>query len=98
MKTTSEYINLIKSCASTLRTHFGVRSLRLFGSVARNEQHEGSDVDVCVEMNPNLFLHVRLKKYLEELLGCSVDVVRMNSNMNDFLRKQIEKDGVFVFS
>lgn len=79
-----------------MRSYFGVTSLRIFGSVARNEQKEQSDVDVCVDMKPNLFLHVELKRFLEEQLGCPVDVVRIHKNMNDFLRKQIEKDGILV--
>lgn len=98
MRTKDEYIEILKQCATVLRTHFGVSSLRLFGSVAREEQQETSDVDVCVEMKPDLFLHVELKRYLEEKLGCPVDVIRMHRNMNDFLKRQIEKDGIFVLS
>ncbi|MDY4402127.1 MAG: nucleotidyltransferase domain-containing protein [Prevotella sp.] len=47
MKTTQEYISLIGSHAEELKTMFGIRSLRIFGSVSRNEHKEGSDVDVC---------------------------------------------------
>lgn len=50
MKTTKECIELIAAHADELRQNFGVHSLRLFGSVSRDEQHEGSDVDVCVEI------------------------------------------------
>ena len=64
--------------------------------MARNEQREESDVDVCVEMPPKLFLLVELGMYLEELLGCHVDVVRRHRNMNELLRKEIEKDGIYV--
>lgn len=51
MKTRSEYLELLKSNVLELKERFGVRSFRIFGSVARNEQSEGSDVDVCVEMH-----------------------------------------------
>ena len=98
VKTRNEYIEILKRCGSVLRTRFGVSSLRLFGSVARNEQKEGSDVDVCVEMKPDLLQRVALKRYLEEQLDCPVDVVRLHRNMNELLKKQIEKDGVYVFS
>lgn len=98
MRTRNEYIEILKSCGLILRSRFGVSSLRLFGSVARDEQKEGSDVDICVEMKPNLFLRIELKHYLEEKLGCPVDVVRIHHNMNELLKRQIEKDGVFVFS
>ena len=72
------------------------RSLRLFGSVARNEQKESSDVDVFVEMEPDIFQIIGLKEFLENLLGCSVDVVRKHRNNNEFLLKQIEKDGIDI--
>ena len=96
MKTKEECMELIKSCADTLRHSFGVSSFRLFGSVAREEQQADSDVDMCVEMVPKLYLLVELGMYLEELLGCRVDVIRMHRNMNAFLRKEIEKDGIFI--
>lgn len=97
MKTRTEYIQLIKAHANDLKTQFGVTSLRLFGSVAREEQNEDSDVDVCVEMPPRIFKLVGLVTYLEELLGCHVDVVREHNNMNSLLRKEIDKDGIYVF-
>ena len=79
-----------------LKNRFGIRSLRLFGSVARNEHQEGSDVDVCVEMAPNLYQLISLKQGLEALLGCTVDVVRMNRNMSPFLKREIERDGIYI--
>lgn len=97
MKTRSKYLELLKSNVLELKERFGVRSFRIFGFVARNEQSEGSDVDVCVEMAPDVYLLVALKQFLEKLLGCSVDVVRMHRNMNKLLLNQIERDGIYVF-
>ena len=96
MKQTSEYIDLIKAHSDELRTQFGVRTLRLFGSVSRGEQHEGSDVDVCVEMEPRLLLVVRLQRYLEQLLMCPVDVIRMHKHINPYLLQDINRDGIYV--
>ena len=87
---------LLKDRAQQIRSDFGVTSLRLFGSVSRGEQHEGSDVDVCVEMKPNMFKVVRLQRYLEDVLGTPVDVIRMHSHINPYLLKEIEKDGINV--
>ncbi len=66
MKTREEYIALIASHAGELHNTFGITSLRLFGSVARNQHHEGSDVtvNVYVEMPLSFFSMVRLKSYL----------------------------------
>ena len=96
MKTKKEYIELIENQEDELRNNFGIRSLRLFGSVSRGEQKEGSDVDVCVEMEPRAYLVVRLKRFLERLLGCPVDVVRMHQHMNPYLLQEINRDGIYV--
>ena len=91
MKRREEYIALIASHAEELQNTFGITSLRLFGSVARNEHHEGSDIDVYVEMPPKFFLVVRLKTYLEELLDSPVDIIRKHQHLNPFLLKEIRK-------
>lgn len=96
MRTKAEHIQLIATHAEELKQTFGIRSLRLFGSVSRDEQRDGSDVDVCVEMEPSAYLLVRLKRFLESLLGCSVDVVRMHKHINPYLLREIEHDGVYV--
>ena len=90
-------IETLKSTRQYLDEHYGVRSMLLFGSLARDEQHEGSDVDVCVDMVPNLFNRAGVKVYLEELLGCPVDVVRMRDNMNPVFKQQIQKYGIRVY-
>ena len=96
MKTREEYISLIKGQADEMKHQFGLKSLFLFGSVSRNEQKEGSDVDVCVDMEPKMYLVVRLKRFLEHLLQCPVDVVRMHKHMNTFLKEEIEHDGICI--
>ena len=47
MGTRSEYISIIRSFSDVIKSQFGVTSLRLFGSVAREEHTENSDIDVC---------------------------------------------------
>ena len=96
MKTTKEYISLIASKAEELKRDFGIRSLRIFGSVSRNEQHEGSDVDVCVDMEPKAYMVVRLKRFLEDILQCSVDVIRLHKHINPYLLDEIDREGIYV--
>ena len=86
----AQTIEKLKSTREYLSEHYGVSSMLLFGSVARNEQKEDSDVDV-------LFNHAGVKVYLEEQLGCPVDVVRLRENMNQLLKQQILKYGVRVY-
>ncbi len=55
----------------------GVRSLALFGSVARGEDRPGSDIDLLVEFNQptSLFELFAIRRRLEEILGRRVDLV-----------------------
>ncbi|WP_352422835.1 nucleotidyltransferase family protein [Proteiniphilum sp.] len=97
MKTKDEYIQLLHSSDRLITQQFGVRSLRLFGSVARDEHTSISDVDICVETEtPNPFLIMDLKEYLENLLGCPVDIIRFRESMNSYLKEHIEKEGIYV--
>ena len=56
---------------------FGVQSLALFGSVARDEARPDSDVDILVEFNRpvGLFTFLAVKEHLEQVLGRRVDLV-----------------------
>lgn len=67
---------LLRNHRDEIRSH-GVTCLSVFGSVVRNEAGDGSDVDILVEFSRpvGLFEFVRLKAYLEDLLGCDVDLV-----------------------
>ncbi len=96
MKTREEYILLIRNHAKELQSTFGISSMRLFGSVSRNEHSTTSDVDICVDMPAKMFLVARLKRFLEDLLQCSVDLVRLHKHMNPFLLNEIERDGIYV--
>lgn len=93
----TETIEKLRSTRQYLDEHYGVHSMMLFGSLAKGLQHEGSDVDVCVEMEPNLFNRAGVKVYLEEILGCDVDVVRMREGMNSVLKQQIQKYGIRIY-
>ena len=96
MKTRNEYINLIRSHADELKNKFGITSMSLFGSVARDEHQEGSDVDIFVVMPPKFYNHVAAALYLEELLGCNVDLIQEHRNIQPFFKQQIERDGIRV--
>jgi predicted nucleotidyltransferase len=76
---------------------FGITRIGIFGSLARGEATDASDVDVVVELErPDLLLLVGIKQELEELLQRPVDVVRYRERMNPFLKKRILRDAVYV--
>ena len=97
MSTSQEYIDLIRSHSVELQEKFGISSMRLFGSVARNEHQEGSDVDLIVTMPPVFYNYILASQFLEELLGCRVDLVQDHKNLRPFLKEQIERDGIDIF-
>ena len=97
MKTTKEYIDILKKHAPILQSQFGMTSLSLFGSVARGEQREDSDIDVFVELPPVYYNACAANDYLEDVLDCRVDMIRNHKRLTPFFRKQIERDGIRIF-
>jgi len=76
---------------------FGITRIGIFGSLARGEATDASDVDVVVELErPDLLLLVGIKQELEELLQRPVDVVRYREQMNPLLKKRIDREAVYV--
>ena len=74
MKSTEEYLSILRSEKESLFRKYQISNLGLFGSVARYEQREDSDIDIYYESSHmSLFTLCRLKSELEKLLGCSVD-------------------------
>ena len=98
MNTAQTYIDLIRMHQSELQERFGITSMRLFGSVARGDQHPGSDIDLFVTMPPKLYNYIEAAQYLEKLLGCSVDLIRDHQYLRPFFRQQIERDGIDIFT
>lgn len=97
MKTRTEIIHLLSLYKPTAESKYGLTRLGIFGSVARGEQTEDSDVDVCYEGRvPSLLTLDLIQTDLERLLGSRVDLVRIRDGMNDLLRQRIQKEGVYV--
>ena len=96
MKTKEEYLDILRKYLDLKSKVYGIVKIGIFGSVARNEQTEDSDVDVCVEMEPKVYMVVRLKRFLEDLLQCSVDVIRLHKHINPYLLDEIDREGIYV--
>ncbi len=70
-----EILATIEAHADELQ-RLGVKSLALFGSVARGEGTDASDIDLVVELQPKTFdVYMDVKFLLERILGHSVDLV-----------------------
>jgi predicted nucleotidyltransferase len=75
----------------------GLRSISIFGSVARDEASTSSDIDLLVEMAPPYTYdrYINAKFYLEDLLECQVDLV-MNETLRERIRPQVEREAIRV--
>ncbi|WP_293674657.1 nucleotidyltransferase domain-containing protein [uncultured Parabacteroides sp.] len=97
MRSTAEYINLLRDYMKMNASKYNITRMGIFGSVARGEQTEHSDVDVYLETSkPNMFALVHIKEDLQTLFGCNVDIVRLRDHMDTLLRNRIEKEGIYV--
>jgi len=92
----SDVIQLLKNSRKEL-DKFSVKTLSVFGSVARNEANPGSDVDILVGFHgPATFDgYMDLKFFLEDLFGCPVDLVTEKA-LKPRLRSHVEKEMVRV--
>ena len=93
----NEVIQILQTHKESLAKEFGVKSLQLFGSVARDEATSSSDVDLLVEFNRPMgyFGLFNLQDYLEKLLNCSVDLGTVNS-LRPRIKENVMKDLVYV--
>ena len=78
-------------------SQFGVKSLALFGSVVRDKARSGSDVDILVEFEGTATFdrYMELEFFLEDLLGCPVDLVTRKA-LRPRLRPYVEKEAHYV--
>lgn len=74
---------------------YGITKLGIFGSVARKENTENSDIVVEVE-KPSLKLMYELKEALKSLFGCEVDLVRFRDSLRPLFKSNILKDVIYV--
>ena len=97
MKTTNEYIKLLRGFKNDHANEYGINRMGIFGSVARGEQSENSDIDVFFEADKiSLFRMGGLMYDLKKLFDAPVDVIHAHKNMNPKFKQRIEKDMIYV--
>lgn len=96
MKSRSDIIAALQRCKAMLSNLYPIRRIGLFGSYARNEQTDSSDVDVVVEVDPSIgFRFVELAQRIEEMIGLPTDVVSQSGLKPQYLRS-IMPDIIYV--
>ena len=89
-------LGILSSHKIELEKRYRLKKVGIFGSVARNSAKDDSDIDIVVEMEPNMLLKVQLKEELEQLLGRKVDLIRYWKRMNPYLKARIDREAHYV--
>jgi len=92
--TKDQALDILAAHSSEIR-RLGAESISLFGSVARGDASEDSDVDLLVEFEQTvgLLTFCRLRLYLEDILGCRVDLVTPDA-LKDQFRDRILREAI----
>ncbi len=92
-----EVLSLLKAHRADIQQRFAVRHLAIFGSTARDDARDDSDVDVLVEFEGPASLdgYMGLKSFLEDILLCPVDLIT-NTGLKPRARPNVEKDLIHV--
>jgi uncharacterized protein len=99
MKSRNEILSFIGRNKNLLKDQFHVKRIGLFGSFAREEQKEGSDLDLLIEFEDNtqnLFeLKLQIKNYFKNNLGVEVDICR-EKYIKPQYKSSIIKEAIYV--
>ena len=89
-------LNYLKEHYSEFKSKYNVEQIGLFGSYARDEATENSDIDIFVKMKPSLFDMVAIKEQIENDLDRKVDIIREHKNIKPIFLKMIQKDLIYA--
>ena len=97
MRTRQEILDTLKAFKEEANSKYGVTKLGLFGSVARNQQHENSDVDVCFDgTTPTLMTIARMEIELEKRIGAPVQLTMLHNGLSKSFFKNLNRDVIYV--
>ena len=92
-----EIIEILRSYKQEFAAQYNILEIGIFGSVARNENRDDSDLDVVVRIQkPDLFTLAGIKQDLEERLHQPIDIVTYREDMNQFLKNTIDKEALYA--
>ena len=80
-----------------LKQEFGIEEFALFGSYARGEEKEDSDIDIAILKmeKKNFFKRLKAKEFLEKYLSKKVDIGYFDS-IRPIIKKRIKQDMIYV--
>jgi hypothetical protein len=90
-------IATLRRLLPTIRRDFGVRRIALFGSTARDEARDDSDLDILVDFegHPTFLSYMGLRAFLADTLGRKIDLVTSDA-LKPRMRPTVEREAVDV--
>jgi uncharacterized protein len=97
MRTRDEVLQILTQQKPLLLKTYRITEIGLFGSYARGEQRDDSDMDILIEYEkaPSLFTLVELRDYLSELFAMKVDVVTRNG-LKPRIRERVLAEVIYL--
>lgn len=95
--TRNDVLNTLKQYKEEKKNKYKIVKIGIFGSVAKDKMTEQSDIDIVVELEKqDLFGIIGIKQDLEEKLYRSVDIISYRERMNEFLKRRIDQEAIYV--
>jgi len=96
MLTRENILQFLRDNKGRFAEQYGVTKIGLFGSFARDEASEESDVDVCVEMPPHFFSVAAVREELESSFKRSVHIVRLREELRELFKEHLKRDTIYA--
>ncbi len=97
MFTTPQILAMLKDFRARRGEEFGIEKLGLFGSCARGEQREQSDIDICIKINKGgLMFFYGIQMELEKLFNQKIDLISLGAALRPLFKKELERDAIYV--
>ena len=97
MKSTAEIISILKKFKQESAHKYAFKSLGIFGSFARNQQDEASDLDIFVTLQESDFFTLeKIKEELEQLVHFKIDIVNFRDSLRNSFKQNILKDAIYI--
>ncbi|MBI2270424.1 MAG: nucleotidyltransferase domain-containing protein [Bacteroidetes bacterium] len=93
----STIVEILKQEKRFLHDSFGVEQLAVFGSYARGNENEESDIDILVTLDkPDYSKFSGLYSYLRKKFNKKIDLIRMGDHITEKFLSRIKKDVIYV--
>lgn len=97
MMNTTEIVKILKKFKTESAHKYGITSLGIFGSFARSQQDDASDLDVFVTLQESdFFILEKIKEELEQLIHFKIDVINFRDSLRDSFKNNILKDAIYI--